>query len=146
MPFIAQVASGRQPRLNIFGNDYPTPDGAGVRDYLHVMDLAEGHQAALAVLSGGVGACCQPANLITVNLGTGQGYSVLEMVKTFEAVSGQAVPYQIAPRRPGDIAACYAEVSKAAQLPGWRARRGATGDVRQRLELANSVNRTGPAR
>ena len=125
MPFIAQVASGRQPRLNIFGNDYPTPDGAGVRDYLHVMDLAEGHQAALAVLSAGIrGSSLPDTPLITVNLGTGHGYSVLEMVKAFAAVSGRAVPYQIAPRRPGDIAACYAQVSKAAQLLGWQARRG----------------------
>ncbi|MCC7222010.1 MAG: UDP-glucose 4-epimerase GalE [Candidatus Contendobacter sp.] len=124
MPFIAQVASGEQPWLNVYGNDYPTPDGTGVRDYIHVMDLAEGHQAALAVLSAGLGVGSQPANLITVNLGTGQGYSVLEMVKTFEAVSGRVVPYQIAPRRPGDIAACYAQVSKAADVLGWQARRG----------------------
>jgi UDP-glucose 4-epimerase len=124
MPFIVQVASGEQPWLNVYGNDYPTPDGTGVRDYLHVMDLAEGHLAALTVLSADVRADSQPTNLITVNLGTGQGYSVLEMVKTFEAVSGQAVPYRIAPRRSGDIAACYAEISRAAQWLDWQAQRG----------------------
>ena len=125
MPFIAQVASGEQPRLSIFGNDYPTPDGTGVRDYIHVMDLAEGHWAALAVLSADMRGLSSPdANLITVNLGTGQGYSVLEMIKAFEAVSGRGVPYHIAPRRPGDIAACYAQASKAAQWLGWRAQRG----------------------
>ena len=88
------------------------------------MDLAEGHQAALAVPSTGIEVCSRPANLLTVNLGTGQGYSVLEIVRAFEAVSGRAVPYQIAPRRPGDIAACYAQVSKAAHVLGWQARRG----------------------
>lgn len=125
MPFIAQVASGKQPRLNIFGGDYPTPDGTGVRDYIHVMDLAEGHLAALSVLSVGMqGSSPIDTNLITVNLGTGHGYSVLEMVRAFATVSGRVVPYQIAPRRPGDIAACYAQVSTAAQLLGWQARRG----------------------
>ncbi|MDG4597916.1 MAG: UDP-glucose 4-epimerase GalE [Candidatus Contendobacter sp.] len=124
-PFIAQVASGAQPWLNIFGNDYPTPDGTGVRDYIHVMDLAEGHQAALAALCAGMGKSSQPdTHLITVNLGTGRGYSVLEVVETFAAVSGRAIPYRFAPRRPGDIAACHAEVSRAARLLGWRARRG----------------------
>ena len=123
MPFMVQVASGEQPWLNVYGNDYPTPDGTGVRDYLHVMDLAEGHLAALTALSAGVRADSPLANLLTVNLGTGQGYSVLEMVKTFEAVSGQAVPYRIAPRRSGDSAACYAQVSQAAQRLGWQARR-----------------------
>lgn len=138
MPFIAQV-SGEQPWLNVYGNDYPTPDGTGARDYIHVMDLAEGHQAALAVLSAGIGVCSQPANLITVNLGTGQGYSVLEMVKTFEAVSGRAVPYRIAPRRPGDIAACYAQAGKAAQVLGWQARRGLREMCASAWKSANAI-------
>ncbi len=125
MPFIAQVASGERPQLNIFGNDYPTPDGTGIRDYIHVMDLAAGHGAALTALNAGT---WEPnssgTSLMTVNLGTGQGYSVLEMVEAFVAVSGQPVPYQIAPRRPGDIAVCYAQVSQAARLLGWQAQRG----------------------
>jgi UDP-glucose 4-epimerase len=117
MPFVAQVATGKLPRLNVFGNDYPTPDGTGVRDYIHVMDLAEGHLAALNYLS------TQYSALSTFNLGTGQGYSVLEMVKAFEAASGKPVPYQIAPRRSGDIATCYAKADKAAKQLGWRANR-----------------------
>lgn len=124
MPLIAQVVSGAQPWLNIFGNDYPTPDGTGVRDYIHVMDLAEGHRAALAALAGMEESSQPDARLLTVNLGTGQGYSVLEMVEAFAAVSGRAVPYRFAPRRPGDIAACYAQVSKAAYVLGWQARCG----------------------
>lgn len=117
MPYVAQVATGKLPHLNIFGNDYPTPDGTGVRDYIHVMDLAEGHLAALNYLS------TQHSALSTFNLGTGQGYSVLEMVKAFEAASGKPVPYQIAPRRPGDIATCFAKVDKAAEQLNWRAKR-----------------------
>ncbi len=125
MPLIAQVASGDRPWLSVFGDDYPTPDGTGVRDYLHVMDLAEGHGTALAALQAGVQDPNAPtANLITVNLGTGQGYSVLEMIETFAAVSGRAVPYRIAPRRPGDVAACYAQVNQAARRLGGQARRG----------------------
>lgn len=125
MPFIAQVASGKRPWLEVFGNDYPTLDGTGVRDYIHVMDLAEGHEAALAALNAGVREANMPdAHLLTVNLGTGQGYSVLEMVESFAAASGRKVPYRIAPRRPGDIAACYAQVNLAARLLGWHARRG----------------------
>ena len=117
MPFIAQVAVGRRPRLQIFGNDYETPDGSGVRDYLHVQDLAEGHVAALKhLLAGGAS--------LTVNLGTGRGVSVLELVRAFERASGRSVPYDIAPRRPGDVAACYADPALAERLLGWKARLG----------------------
>lgn len=115
MPYVAKVAHGELPYLNVFGNDYPTPDGTGVRDYIHVMDLAEGHLAALEHIdSYGVEA---------INLGTGVGYSVLDMVKAFEKASGRPVPYKIAPRRPGDIAACYASPEKAAKELNWRAKR-----------------------
>lgn len=117
MPFIAQVATGRQAQLRIFGDDYPTPDGTGIRDYIHVMDLADGHVAALNHLE-------KSPDLFTVNLGTGTGYSVLQMVKAFEAASGRSVPYKVVGRRPGDIASCYADVSKSCQLLGWRAHRG----------------------
>ncbi|MCX7897885.1 MAG: UDP-glucose 4-epimerase GalE, partial [Rhodocyclaceae bacterium] len=101
MPYIAQVAVGKRPYLSVFGDDYPTPDGTGVRDYIHVVDLALGHLAALAVLA-------REGGLLTVNLGTGRGYSVLEMVRAFEKASGRPIPYRIAPRRPGDVACCYA--------------------------------------
>ncbi len=114
MPYVAQVAVGKLPCLSVFGNDYPTPDGTGVRDYIHVVDLAKGHLAALAALE-------RQGGLLTVNLGTGRGYSVLEMVKAFEAASGRKVPYRIAPRRPGDVANCYADPTRAAELLGWRA-------------------------
>lgn len=116
MPYVAQVAAGTLPCLSVFGDDYPTPDGTGVRDYIHVVDLAQGHLAALAALER------QPG-MMTVNLGTGRGYSVLEMVRAFERASGRPVPYRIAPRRPGDVAACYADPSLAEQLLGWRAER-----------------------
>jgi UDP-glucose 4-epimerase len=119
MPFVAQVAAGRRPRLRIFGNDYPTIDGTGVRDYVHVVDLASGHVAALTALMGN-GAPCETV----VNLGTGRGHSVLELVKRFEAVSGRAVPYDIVGRRPGDVATCYADATRARALLGWEARRG----------------------
>ncbi len=117
MPYIAQVAVGRRPYLNVFGGDYPTPDGTGVRDYIHVVDLALGHVAALRYLESHPG-------VVTVNLGTGRGYSVLEMVRAFRAASGRDIPYRMAPRRPGDIACCYADPSLAEQLFGWRAQRG----------------------
>ena len=116
MPYVAQVAVGKLPMLQVFGNDYDTPDGTGVRDYLHVVDLAEGHVAALRHLLGGAGS-------LTVNLGTGRGSSVLELVHAFERASGRRVPYRFAPRRPGDVAACYADPSLAAQTIGWRAQR-----------------------
>lgn len=114
MPFISQVAVGKRAQLSVFGDDYPTHDGTGVRDYIHVEDLARGHLCALAKLQ-------QQAGLLTVNLGTGQGYSVLDMVKAFEQASGRPVPYNVTPRRPGDVAACYADPAQAEQLLGWRA-------------------------
>lgn len=117
MPSIAHVALGRRPRLKVFGSDYPTPDGTAIRDYIHVMDLAEGHVAALARLLGSGG-------VITANLGTGRGYSVLEVVRAFEAASGLEIPLDLAPRRPGDVPECYAAVGLARELLGWEARRG----------------------
>lgn len=116
MPFIAQVAVGRRQELSIFGDDYPTEDGTCVRDYLHVMDLADGHVASLASLDS--------PGVHIYNLGTGQGVSVLEMVKTFERVTSQRVPYRIAPRRDGDLAAFWADAGKAERELGWRAERG----------------------
>lgn len=116
MPFIAQVAVGKRDQLNVFGGDYPTPDGTGVRDYIHVMDLVEGHLAALRALDkGGLQVC---------NLGTGQGYSVLQMVDAFSRASGRAVPYQVVARRPGDVAQCYADPGHARATLGWQASRG----------------------
>ncbi|WP_019450567.1 UDP-glucose 4-epimerase GalE [Cupriavidus sp. BIS7] len=116
MPYVAQVAAGRRKTLSIYGGDYPTVDGTGVRDYIHVCDLADGHVAALAYLG-------KHRSGLTVNLGTGRGYSVLEVVKAYERASGRPVPYQIVARRPGDIAACYADPSLANELLGWRAQR-----------------------
>lgn len=116
MPFVAQVAVGRRPQLSVFGNDYPTHDGTGVRDYIHVVDLALGHVKALDKLTTSSG-------VYAYNLGTGKGNSVLEMVRAFEAASGRPVPFQIVPRRPGDIAACYADVSLAERELGWTAKR-----------------------
>lgn len=115
MPYIMKVASGEFDHLNVFGNDYDTPDGTGVRDYIHVVDLADGHIAALAYARKHKGA-------EAVNLGTGKGTSVLELVSSFEKASGRKVPYVIAPRRPGDIAECYADASKAKELLGWQAK------------------------
>ncbi len=115
MPYVAQVAVGRQPFLRVFGNDYPTPDGTGVRDYIHVVDLAEGHVAALRRLFDHPGS-------FTVNLGTGRGYSVLEVVAAYARASGREVPCQVLPRRPGDVAACYADPALARELLGWQAR------------------------
>lgn len=119
LPYITQVAVGKLPELAVFGNDYPTPDGTGVRDYIHVVDLAEGHLAALAALN----ATHTRPGIHVWNLGTGQGYSVLQMVQAFEAASGRSVPYRLAPRRPGDIATCYADTAKAATELGWTATR-----------------------
>jgi len=118
MPFICQVAVGRREKLRVFGSDYPTPDGTGVRDYIHVVDLALGHVAALRRLFSGD---CAPAT--TVNLGTGRGHSVLEVLRAFEAASGRTIPYEMAPRRAGDVAVCYAEVTRARELLGWVAER-----------------------
>lgn len=115
MPFISRVASGRLERLAVFGDDYDTPDGTGVRDYIHVTDLAAGHLAALGAISS------HNDPISTWNLGTGQGYSVLEMVDAFERVNGVSVPYQIADRRPGDVASCYASPDKAKAELGWEA-------------------------
>ncbi|WP_394151068.1 UDP-glucose 4-epimerase GalE [Vibrio maritimus] len=116
MPFVSQVAVGRREYLSVFGDDYPTPDGTGVRDYIHVMDLADGHIAALKTLNG------QEA-LSIYNLGTGNGTSVLDMVKAFEVASGKEVPYKIVERRPGDIAECWADPTKANQELNWTATR-----------------------
>lgn len=118
MPFISRVASGQLDRLAVFGNDYDTPDGTGVRDYIHVTDLARGHVMALQAM------LARHEPIATWNLGTGQGYSVLDMVNTFERVNGVAVPHAIAPRRPGDVAACYANPGKARDELGWTADRG----------------------
>ena len=116
MPFVAQVAIGRRPELSVYGDDYPTPDGTGVRDYLHVVDLARGHLAALARMFA-------PAapRVATVNLGTGRGHSVLEVVRAFEAACARPIRYRIVARRPGDVAICYAEVDHARELLGWSA-------------------------
>jgi len=116
LPYVAQVAIGRREELSVFGGDYPTPDGTGVRDFIHVVDLAEGHLAALNVLE-------RQAGVITVNLGTGRGYSVLEVVAAFEKASGKRVPYRIVGRRAGDVAACYADPGMAERLLEWRAMR-----------------------
>ena len=117
MPFVAQVAGGRREFLNVWGDDYPTPDGTGVRDFIHVVDLALGHLKALERLRA-------HAECVAVNLGTGTGYSVLQMVRAFEAASGRPVPYRVAARRPGDIASCYADPALARTLLGWSAERG----------------------
>ncbi len=121
MPYLSQVAIGKLPILSVFGNDYPTHDGTGVRDYIHVVDLAQGHIKALEYLmshSKDTGICD------AINLGTGNGYSVLDMVSTFIRETGQQVPYKITPRRPGDVAACYADPSLAAEKLKWKAERG----------------------
>ena len=114
MPYIAQVAIGRRPHLSVFGSDYPTPDGTGIRDYIHVMDLAQGHLAALQKLSNHAGC-------FTVNLGTGNGVTVLQAVQAFEQASGRHIPTKITARRLGDVAACYASAEAAEKILGWRA-------------------------
>ena len=114
MPYICQVAAGKLERLNVFGDDYPTPDGTGVRDYIHVCDLAAGHLAALEYAKD------HPGTEV-INLGTGRGYSVMELIRTFEKANGLTLPYRVTARRPGDIAVCYADPSKAERLLGWRA-------------------------
>jgi UDP-glucose 4-epimerase len=116
MPYVSQVAVGRREKLSVWGDDYDTPDGTGVRDYIHVVDLAEGHVAAVQRLLDHAGS-------FTVNLGTGRGHSVLEVVAAFAAASGRAIPYEIRPRRPGDVASCWADPSRAQQLLGWSATR-----------------------
>jgi UDP-glucose 4-epimerase len=116
LPYVSQVAVGRLDKLRVFGNDYATHDGTGVRDYIHVMDLADGHVKALAYL-------LKNEAIITINLGTGVGYSVLDVVNAFEKVSGKPVPYEFLPRRAGDVATNYADASKAASILGWQATR-----------------------
>ena len=118
MPYISRVASGRLQELSVYGNDYETPDGTGVRDYIHVTDLAQGHVEGLRAISEG------DRPIVTWNLGTGRGYSVLEVIATFERVNGLSVPYRIVARRPGDVAACYASVEKAGSELGWHASLG----------------------
>jgi UDP-glucose 4-epimerase len=117
MPYIARVAAGVLPELAVFGSDYPTRDGTGVRDYIHVVDLARGHLAALKALP-------RTEGVYTANLGTGRGYSVLDMVRAFEAATGRKVPYRLVGRRPGDIASCYADPALARELLGWQAQYG----------------------
>ena len=117
MPYVAQVAVGRRPRLAVFGGDYDTPDGTGVRDYIHVVDLAVGHVKALERLLAHPGS-------FTVNLGTGRGYSVLELVRAYERASGRPVAYDVVARRPGDVDSCYADPARARELLGWTAERG----------------------
>lgn len=132
MPYITQVAKGKMSYLSIFGNDYKTIDGTGVRDYIHVCDLAEGHVSALENLKEGVS---------IYNLGTGQGTSVLELVKTFEETNGIEIPYKIAGRRPGDIAECYADVSKAKKELGWVAKRNITGMCKDAWRFEQNYSR-----
>jgi UDP-glucose 4-epimerase len=116
MPYVARVAAGTLPKVRVFGGDYPTPDGTGVRDFIHVVDLAEGHVKAL-------GRHSQESGVFTYNLGTGEGHSVLEIIKTYEQESGRPIPYDIVGRRPGDVASSYADVSKAATVLGWKTTR-----------------------
>ena len=123
MPIVAQVASGKRDVVSIYGNDYNTQDGTGVRDYIHVMDLARGHVKALNALNT-LSSSQNRSGLMTLNLGTGTGYSVLDVVKAFEAASGRAVPHKIAARRPGDVAECFADPALAAKIIGWRAELG----------------------
>ncbi|UOO81746.1 UDP-glucose 4-epimerase GalE [Uruburuella testudinis] len=116
LPYVCQVAAGKLPYLSVFGDDYPTPDGTGVRDYIHVVDLANGHLKAMQAKSN-------QAGVHTYNLGTGNGYSVLEIIRAFEQASGLHIPYQIRPRRPGDIATCFADPAYTTAQTGWRAER-----------------------
>ncbi len=129
-PYLAKVAVGLLPALNVFGDDYPTPDGTGVRDYIHVVDLAKGHLAAIEKISG--------AGVYTYNLGTGVGYSVLDVLHAFERAAGHAIPYVIKPRRAGDIAVCYADPSKAERELGWRAELGLDEMCASLLKFATS--------
>ncbi len=115
LPYVTQVAIGKLEKLSVFGADYPTIDGTGVRDYIHVVDLARGHVKALQYLQQQAAGLCRP-----INLGTGHGYSVLEIVKAFERVTGKSVPYQLVERRPGDVASCFSDVTLAAELLDWR--------------------------
>jgi UDP-glucose 4-epimerase len=134
MPYVSQVAVGRLPELQVFGDDYPTPDGTGVRDYIHVVDLALGHVRALERLAA-------LGTVTTVNLGTGRGYSVLEVIRAFEAASGRTVPFRICARRPGDVAECWADPALAAELLDWRAEH----DLARMCEDAWRWQRANPA-
>ncbi len=116
MPYITQVAIGKRKKLAVFGKDYKTPDGTGLRDYIHVMDLAEGHVAALSHFKG-------KGELLTLNLGTGHTYSVMDMIRNFEKASGRTIPYEVVARRPGDVSECWADPSLAAKTIGWHAKR-----------------------
>jgi UDP-glucose 4-epimerase len=133
MPYVAQVAAGIRPRLQVFGDDYPTRDGTGVRDYVHVMDLAEGHVAALKFLE-------KQRSGIVVNLGTGRGTSVREMVAAFERASGKPVPYDVVSRRSGDVASCFADVRKAEESLGWRSTRDVDQMCRDAWRWQQSVS------
>lgn len=135
LPYVAQVAAGQRSSLSIYGNDYPTPDGTGVRDYIHVMDLAQGHVAALHHLR-------QYPGLLTVNLGTGRPVSVLEMVRSFEQASGRPIPYQMVGRRSGDVAQCWADPSLAQQLLGWQAQHGIERMCQDAWRWQNGVARS----
>ena len=117
VPYVAQVAVGRLPFIKVFGNDYPTPDGTGVRDYIHVVDLADGHVKAIRAFA-------KKPGLAIYNLGTGHGYSVLQVIQAYEKASGRKIPYQICPRRPGDVTECWADPAKAERELGWKATRG----------------------
>jgi len=134
-PYMSKVAEGQLPMLNVFGGDYPTPDGTGVRDYIHVCDLAEGHVKAIESIGSFVGT-------EAINLGTGCGYSVLAAIKEFEQASGKKVPYQIAARRQGDVAECYADTQRAYQRLGWKANRG-LGDMCRDMWRWEQMNRRG---
>ena len=134
MPYVAQVATGQREKLSVFGSDYPTPDGTGVRDYIHVVDLAEGHVAALNYLT-------RENGLLTVNLGTGCGYSVLDMVRAFEKACGRPIPYALVARRPGDVAACYADPALATRLLGWQAKRGIDDMCRDAWHWQQSIGK-----
>ena len=138
MPYISQVAVGKLAKLNVFGNDYPTIDGTGVRDFIHVTDLAQGHVAALNYLERQVAS----VGFLPINLGTGKGTSVLELVTAFSNVSGQPIPYQFADRRAGDIASCYASADKAKELLGWEAKLSIT-DMCQDTWRWQSMNPNG---
>jgi len=135
MPYISQVAAGKLDYLRVFGNDYPTSDGTGVRDYIHVVDLANAHVKALDYLNKQ-----EKGALITTNLGTGNGYSVLDVLKAFEKVSGKTIPYKIVDRRAGDIATCYADASLAKELLGWEA----TRDLEQMCKDAWNWQKSNP--
>lgn len=140
MPYVVEVAAGRRTALPVYGDDYPTRDGTGIRDYIHVMDLVEGHMAALAYLAGS-----DDGRFITLNLGTGRGVTVLELVRAFEAATGRTVPLQVMPRRPGDVAECFADVGRARRLLGWSASRSLEEMCRSSWQWAQTIISDRPA-